>query len=136
MEDNQYDCLSAEVILHLAQCISWKYHLPRFDPDRFLRAYNNPAEEGPYVLLGRNGVMWLDCYYLAYALTEGAPHYVYIARFHIIEELEALQEMGHGNHYLALGAVMQGYFREPYDYMRRHGTEIWIIPEYADDFAA
>ena len=133
---NQRDCLPAEVILYLGECISMDYHLPRIDAERFQRAYGDPEGEGPYVLRSENGFLWLDRYYLAYTSTDVKVHYVYITRYHIEEEAEALKEAGPRNKCFTMNAEFQGYFRMPYDFMRRYGTDIWVSPEYAEYPAA
>ena len=109
---------------------------PRINAERFQRAYDDPEGEGPYVLRSENGFLWLDRYYLAYTSTDVKVHYIYITRYHIEEEAEALKEAGPRNKCFTMNAEFQGYFRMPYDFMRRYDTEIWVSPEYAEYPAA
>lgn len=136
MEDKKPDCLPAKIILYLAQCIAWEYHLPRIDTERFQRVYDDPEGEGPYVLRSENGFLWLDRYYLAFALKDVKVHYIYLTRYHIMEEADALKEAGPRNKCFTMNAEVQGFFRMPFDFMRRNDAEIWLSPEYAQPPAA
>jgi hypothetical protein len=82
---NRVKALPYNTILTLANEISVKHGLPRVSPVDFRRSYDSGIPM-PIYLKCENGRMWVDKYYLAYELPDGAIRYAYITRRHIREE--------------------------------------------------
>lgn len=123
-------CLPAKDVLFMAYFISKKYNFPRIDVERFMRAYDDPENDGPYILYNQNRILWMDRYYTAYVWRDRMVHYSYITWHHVLEEMESLEKAKGRSFYYSLAAEIQLFFQEPVQYMRDRNTPIWIAPAF------
>ncbi len=79
------DCLCCGQILRIADYVADQFDLPRVDHSKFRREYGEAFPQPFHCKRGKR-VMWVDKYYVAYALDDGVLHYVYNTRVHICEE--------------------------------------------------
>ena len=134
--DRQPACLSEEEILHIAERIARRNHLPKINTRRLHRAYEDPDGHGAYILWNDDGMLWMDRYYVAFTRDDSFAQYVYIAQYHLAEEMEALKAASDRSLFFTQAAEARYYFREPAIYMSEHGTEIWVAPEFGNPSAA
>lgn len=124
--------LFIEAIIQLADLISTEYGLEMIHISEFRRHYDNPELELPLIRLNRNGVLWMDRYYLAYML-EGQPvRYIYLSKFHIDEEIQACKEVNYCRHSnLRLDPEIEEAFARAYKQMLLSNDSVWIMIDEA-----
>lgn len=79
------ECLRCKQIKRIADYLSELHGLPYLDGTLFRHEYDGKVPMP--MKIEKNGcIMWVDRYYIAYALEDGILHYAYNTRYHIIEE--------------------------------------------------
>lgn len=84
IKSEKQDCLSCGALIRVADCLAADYGLTRIDASAIRKMI--VTRDLPLVSACERGMMWVDREYIAYCLTDGAIHYVYMTLAHIHEE--------------------------------------------------
>ena len=83
-----HDCVTFNVLQDIVRSTSKKTGLTAPARSDIANMYYDCKKFSiPLICVRKNGILWVDKYYVAYQLEDSALHYTYIARYHINEEI-------------------------------------------------